>query len=316
MDVALEFLDPLILDKAYAWALPHPGAGFSNSTEAAYSSLSGADSAPTSLWPRDNIYRQITSLLVITQVGATSLYLILSALSYYLIFDRRLEYHPRFLKNQVAQEIKSSLSAVPVINILTLPWFLAEVRGKSLLYQNVADYGWSWLLISSVLYMAFNDIAIYWIHRLEHHPSVYKYIHKPHHKWIIPTPWAALAFHPLDGYVQSLPYHFFVFFCPMQRYLYMILFVAVQIWTILIHDGDMITGHWTEKFLNSPAHHTLHHMYFTVNYGQYFTWADTYFGSHRAPQPELDPLHDALKVMRAKGLVDDKGNPITKPKGE
>lgn len=179
MDVALEFLDPLILDKAYAWALPHPGAGFTNSTtEAPYSST------PTSLWPRDNIYRQIVSLLVITQVGATSLYLIFSALSYYLIFDRRLEYHPRFLQNQVRQEIKSSLSAVPVINILTLPWFLAEVRGKSLLYQDVADYGWSWLLISSVLYMAFNDIAIYWIHRLEHHPSVYKYIHKPHHKWI------------------------------------------------------------------------------------------------------------------------------------
>lgn len=22
----------------------------------------------------------------------------------------------------------------------------------------------------------------------------------------VPTPWAALAFHPLDGYVQSLPY--------------------------------------------------------------------------------------------------------------
>lgn len=230
MDVALEFLDPLVLDKAYAWALPHPGAGFANSTGAAYSS------APASLWPRDNIYRQIVSLLVITQVGATSLYLIFSALSYYLIFDRRLEYHPRFLQNQIRQEIRSSLSAVPVINILTLPWFLAEVRGKSLLYQDVADYGWSWLLVSSVLYMAFNDFAIYWIHRLEHHPSVYKYIHKPHHKWIgksptrslthahlelhklhsqhvpvltttsVPTPWAALAFHPLDGYVQSLPY--------------------------------------------------------------------------------------------------------------
>lgn len=189
MDVALEFLDPLILDKAYAWALPHPGAGFTNSSTdaASYSSSlsSAADNAlPTSLWPRDNIYRQIVSLLVITQIGATSLYLIFSALSYYLIFDRRLEYHPRFLQNQVRQEIKSSLSAVPVINILTLPWFLAEVRGKSLLYQNVGDYGWSWLVISSVLYMAFNDIAIYWIHRLEHHPSVYKYIHKPHHKWI------------------------------------------------------------------------------------------------------------------------------------
>lgn len=100
------------------------------------------------------------------------------------IFDRRLEYHPRFLRHQVRQEIKSSLSAVPVINILTLPLFLAEVRGKSLLYSEVSDYGWPWLVISSILYMAFNDLAIYWIHRLEHHPSVYKYIHKPHHKWI------------------------------------------------------------------------------------------------------------------------------------
>lgn len=179
MDVALELLDPLILDKAYAWALPYPGV--SNSSDPI---LSAGDEAPTSLWSRDNIYRQIISILVLTQIGATSLYLIFSALSYYFVFDRRLEYHPRFLKNQVRQEIKSSLSAVPFINILTLPFFLAEVRGKSLLYRNVSDYGWSWMLISSILYMAFNDIGIYWIHRLEHHPSVYKYIHKPHHKWI------------------------------------------------------------------------------------------------------------------------------------
>ncbi|KAJ0158487.1 Lathosterol oxidase [Colletotrichum tanaceti] len=130
----------------------------------------------------------------------------------------------------------------------------------------------------------------------------------------VPTPWAALAFHPLDGFVQSLPYHIFVFICPVQKYLYLCLFVLVQIWTILIHDGDMISGHWLEKYINSPAHHTLHHMYFTVNYGQYFTWADNYFDSHRAPQPELDPLHDALRVMREKGLVDEKGDPIPQDK--
>ena len=179
MDVALEFLDPLVLDKAYAWVLPSSDFGLSNSS---YSGLSAANA--TSQWSRDNIYRQILSILVITQLGATSLYLFFSALSYFLVFDRRLEYHPRFLQNQVRLEIRSSLSAIPFINILTLPVFLAKVRGKSLLYSNTSDYGWSWLVISAILYMAFNDFAIYWIHRLEHHPSVYKYIHKPHHKWI------------------------------------------------------------------------------------------------------------------------------------
>lgn len=40
----------------------------------------------------------------------------------------------------------------------------------------------------------------------QHHKLIYKHVHKPHHKWIVPTPYAALAFHPVDGYAQSLPY--------------------------------------------------------------------------------------------------------------
>ncbi|ORY55935.1 putative sterol desaturase [Pseudomassariella vexata] len=298
MDAALEILDPIVLDKAYAYFVP-----------------SGGNEA-VSLWPRDNILRQCISILVVTQIGATMLYLVFSALSYYFVYDRRLEYHPRFLKNQVRQEIVSSLSAIPFINLLTFPIFLAEVRGKSLLYSRIDDYGWSWLVTSAVIFMISNDVMIYWIHRLEHHPSVYKYIHKPHHKWIVPTPFAALAFHPLDGFVQSLPYHVFIFICPVNKYLYLMLFGLVQIWTIFIHDGDMISGHWLEKFINSPAHHTLHHMYFTVNYGQYFTWADAYWGSHRAPRPDLDPLHEALRVMKEKGLVDDQGNCVSQKKHE
>lgn len=167
MDTALDILDPLVLDKAYSYIIP--------------------DDVP---WPRDRILRQVVSLLAITQVGATLLYFTFSALSYYFIFDRRLEHHPRFLKNQVRQEIWSSIAAVPWINIMTVPFFLAEVRGYSMLYTNIDEHplGWWWLGISTVLFMIWNDVLIYWIHRLEHHPSVYKYIHKPHHKWIGESP--------------------------------------------------------------------------------------------------------------------------------
>jgi lathosterol oxidase len=56
-------------------------------------------------------------------------------------------------------------------------------------------------------------------------------------------------------------------------------------------------------------------MHFKVNYGQYFTWCDIAFGSHRAPKSELDPIHDALKVMKAKGLIDE-GETSTKTKYE
>lgn len=187
MDTALEILDPLVFDKAYAYFVPAQTSALNNGSipdALGLNPLSAAPSYNGSAWARDNITRQIISILIVTQFGATSLYWVFSALSYYFIFDRRLEYHPRFLKNQVRQEIKSSMWAVPFINILTLPFFLAEVRGKSLLYTDVSDYGWSWMVISTVLFMIWNDFMIYWIHRLEHHPSVYKYIHKPHHKWI------------------------------------------------------------------------------------------------------------------------------------
>lgn len=188
MDVALEILDPLVFDKAYAYLVPAPTAAaahFNGSSAATtHDALAYTADFAGSAWARDNIVRQCISILIVTQIGASGLYWVFSALSYYLIFDRRLEYHPRFLKNQIRQEMISSMSAVPFINILTLPWFLAEVRGKSLLYTNVEDYGWSWMVVSAVLFMIWNDFLIYWIHRLEHHPSVYKYIHKPHHKWI------------------------------------------------------------------------------------------------------------------------------------
>lgn len=52
----------------------------------------------------------------------------------------------------------------------------------------------------------------------------------------------------------------------------------------------MISGHALEDVINGPSHHTLHHLYFTCNYGQYFTWADRVGGSYKAPKPELDPL--------------------------
>ena len=37
-----------------------------------------------------------------------------------------------------------------------------------------------------------------------------------------------------------------------------------------IHDSDMFVSPNSriERFINTPAHHTLHHLYFTCNYGQ------------------------------------------------
>ncbi|ODO00398.1 hypothetical protein I350_07036 [Cryptococcus amylolentus CBS 6273] len=318
MDVVLHYADEFALDHVYNYLLPHPPIptsetlGLLNTTSSPSSPYTSFSTPPLtgSLLPRDSLLRQYISLLAIAVLGAYALYFSFCSLSYFFVYDRRLEHHPKFLKNQIRKEIKSSLIAAPYIGIITVPWFMGEIHGYSKMYENVGDYGWTYLVGSMVWFLLFTDFCIYWVHRLEHHPRIYKYIHKPHHKWVVPTPYAALAFHPLDGYAQSLPYHIFPYLFPLHRYAYLGLFVFVQFWTILIHDGDMISGHVLERWINGPAHHTLHHLYFSVNYGQYFTWADVQFDSFREPRPELDPIHESLRMMRKKGLIDEHDKPI------
>ncbi|KAI0833274.1 hypothetical protein BC628DRAFT_1414101 [Trametes gibbosa] len=332
MDIVLHLADEWVLDKAWATLLPisafttastnTPGlynsshAPFLPSHSSAWSQLISYIPHPplpdelltspfvssetiASAWPRDYLPRQALSLLTITFVGIHILYFLFAGLSYQYIFDHEMMKHPRFLKNQVKLEIQMSMQAFPGMILLTLPWFLAEVRGYSKMYDNVDEYGWLYLVASIFLFLVFTDYLIYWVHRWEHHPICYKWLHKPHHKWIIPTPFASHAFHPLDGYLQSVPYHIFPYVFPLHRKLFLGLFVFVNFWSILIHDSDMITGHPLEKVINGPAHHTLHHIYFTVNYGQYFTWADRMGKSYRQPKSEYDPMAE-VKAAEAK----------------
>ncbi|KAF4613585.1 hypothetical protein D9613_007644 [Agrocybe pediades] len=328
MDLVLELADQYVLDDLYARLLPLSAFAHTNATSKLYPIASASStlsriishiphpplshkelasiytnsslSIPqVSAWPRDYIPRQLLSLSVFTLIGIHLLYFVFAGLSYKFIFNHDMMRHPRFLKNQVRLEIQTSLKAFPVMTLLTLPWFLAEVRGYSMMYDGLDTYGYWYLVASVPLYLLFTDYGIYWIHRWLHIPIFYKYIHKPHHKWIIPTPFGSHAFHPVDGYLQSVPYHLFIFIFPLHRILYLVLFVLVNFWSIFIHDSDMITGHVFEKVINGPAHHTLHHLYFTVNYGQYFTWADRAGGSYRQPESHLDPLLE-VKALDAK----------------
>lgn len=49
-------------------------------------------------WPEDGPLRQVLSLLLLTNLGATVLYLSLASFSYFFIFDHKLKEHPHFLQ--------------------------------------------------------------------------------------------------------------------------------------------------------------------------------------------------------------------------
>lgn len=162
------------------------------------------------------------------------------------------------------------------------------------------------MAFSAAFFLWFTDFCIYWVHRWLHIPFLYKRLHKPHHKWIIPTPFASHAFHPVDGYLQSVPYHMACYMFPIHKYMFIGLFSFVNLWSIFIHDSDMLCDHPLEHYINGPAHHTLHHLYFTCNYGQYFTWADKAFSSFRVPAKGDDPLVAVLAGLDQKKREQEK----------
>jgi len=209
-------------------------------------------------------------------------YFLFSVLSYVLIFDKRTMQHPKFLKNQIWLEIKQANLSMPGMALLTAPLFLLEVRGYGRLYDTTEDGPGQWYNWAQFpFFIAFTDFWIYWIHRGLHHPLIYKRLHKAHHKWIMPTPFASHAFHPVDGWCQSIPYHVFPFLFPLSKVAYVVLFVFVNFWTILIHDGEYLTNN---PVVNGAACHSLHHSKFEVNYGQFTTLIDRLGGTYRRPE--------------------------------
>lgn len=232
-----------------------------------------------------NLYYRLFGLVI---------YFTCATLSYIFVFDKETFKHPKYLNNQMSLEIKQTTQSIPIMAIFTVPFFVAEVRGHSYIYDSASSPGFNhWLLqifgsayniIQLPLFLMFTDFCIYWIHRGLHHPILYKRLHKPHHKWIMPTPYASHAFHPLDGYAQSVPYHLFPFIFPLQKFAYIALFTFIQIWTVMIHDGEYVAN---SPVINGAACHTMHHLYFNYNYGQFTTLWDRLGGSYRKPNLEL-----------------------------
>ena len=154
------------------------------------------------------------------------------------VFDKSNLSHPRFLKDQVRMEIRQAMWSIPGMAVLMAPLFVAEARGYAKMYDTPDQGPGRWYTyLQFPLCILFTDFCIYWIHRGLHHPRVYKHLHKGHHKWIMPTPFASHAFHPLDGYLQALPYHIFPFLFPMQKVVFIALFLFINVWTIMIRTS-------------------------------------------------------------------------------
>jgi lathosterol oxidase len=175
---------------------------------------------------------------------------------------------------------------------LTAPIYTLVVSGRSKVYFDVAEHGVPYLFCSAALQLVITELLVYWAHRLLHRPSLYKRLHIYHHQFRTPSPWASMAFHPLDSFAQALPHHLCAFLFPVHIGVYFFAIMFLQVWSTLIHERVS----WTRSaVLNSTAHHTAHHKLNGYNYGQFFTLCDRIFGTYKSP---LGLVYDGAASMK------------------
>lgn len=220
-------------------------------------------------------------------IGGLVAYFGVSGLSYMIFFVwGKKRFHPTYVAEPevLRDQIKWGLYGTLGNAVLTVPFHWAIANGYSRIYWDPMERGLPYLIFSFVLYLAFTETSVYWIHRALHWKYLYRYIHKPHHKWRSSTSFVSMAFHPLDSFAQAVPTHIFLFFVPLNAYMYLLVLGFIMTWTVLIHDRvTVVRG----SIINTCGHHSLHHWYFQCNYGQFFTFWDKLMGTWRDPEEEF-----------------------------
>jgi len=235
-----------------------------------------------------NFYSLITEYIATwlqTTVFGLLLYFSLTIPSYLFFFKfKKTRFLPELHGNYlIYHDIKWS-----TINILVEAFLVAALRMTlprfSFIYYDVDEYGISYIFLSVLFHIVFDETFTYWIHRFLHtYESLYLKLHIVHHRSVDITPFAGFAFHPLDAFAQALPTFVSCHFFPIHYNVVLVFSICTTIWAISIHDNVPMIP--IKLFLYS-THHTIHHEKGygkNRNYGKFTSVWDRLMGTYADP---------------------------------
>lgn len=158
-------------------------------------------------------------------------------------------------------------------------------------YFVIEDKGWGYLFLSVVLTILIHDTYFYWMHRIMHHASVYRWVHKVHHLSTNPSPWAAMAFHPIEAVIEAGIIVVVAFIFPIHPLAIGIFLLFMMLYNVYGHLGYELypkgfSTSFIGKWINTSVNHNQHHQYFKGNYGLYFLFWDRLMGTIRSDYEE------------------------------
>jgi Delta7-sterol 5-desaturase len=197
-------------------------------------------------------------------------------------------YPPKQFQKEVYWSMITALIFAVFGAVLGVLW----QKGFTAIYLNISDYPLWWFPISICVSMFIHETYYYWLHRLMHHPKIYKQVHQIHHDSRITSAWTAFSFHPIEGFLEALIMPLIVIFIPMHLYAIIIHLTIMTVSAAVNHlDIEIYPrnrfGNILGKHVIGATHHSHHHKFYRFNFGLYFTFWDKW-GKTESPSFEKD----------------------------
>ncbi|RYD87010.1 MAG: sterol desaturase family protein [Sphingobacteriales bacterium] len=198
------------------------------------------------------------------------------------------------------REILHSMQTTAVFTAIALALLFTPLRNYTLIYANVSDYPTLWIPVSLVISLVIHDTYFYWMHRLLHHPKLFKYTHLVHHKSVTPSPWASYSFHFIEAWTEGFVLVVLAFTLPMHPITIGLFTVVGFIINVYGHLGFEIAPKRLRKsplfkIINTSTYHNLHHSKFKGNYSLYFRFWDRLM---KTEHPDYEKEYDKVQQRR------------------
>jgi Delta7-sterol 5-desaturase len=228
------------------------------------------------------------------------------ALAYVLVwrvFKKRLQRWRIQLKeradyDQLKSEIKNAFSVFLVGAFSSSVVLYLGTQGYTQLYGNFSDYSPLWSIGCFFVMWVIDDTWFYWVHRLLHHKTIYRFVHRVHHDSIDITPFTSMSFHALEAFLLAGWIFPVAFLMPVWTPMLGLMQFVGLFNNIKSHLGYELYPAWVNKsplrFLVTSTHHNLHHSKFQGNYGLHFRFWDRVCGT------EFEDYSETFDTIKAR----------------
>jgi len=217
---------------------------------------------------------------------------------------RRIQPKSEQRRHFFSHDLLFSFGSILLAGVLTALITFLDQLGFMKLYWDFNAHSSIWGFLQLLFLIFFYDAYFYWTHRAMHHPKIYRWVHKTHHKSTNPSPLTIFAFHPFENTIEFLPFLVLPMLLPIwwpMLFLWQTLDLSNN---VLAHLGYEI---YPKKWLRLPilrcktasTHHNMHHEQFVGNYGLYFTFWDRWMKTEMADyEQRFNKIHHNRSLIQ------------------